>query len=499
MAKKINSKNLFSIAEKVVVKIETENSKVNIYTPHETELLGNSFGSGFFIDDQHIVTNHHVIKSAIQIFINIPYIGKNQYSANLIAYSIENDYAILKINNYTNKFDAFKIGNSDKIRQGRHLFVIGFPLGSINPNIKIVKGMITGWERNMIQHDSNVNPGMSGGAVLDTDLNIIGIHVASLRGIDINSTAYAIPINILDVYNRMKLLTKKNINYPYKIESPSFGFSTQISHPALIEAKLSKNNQNNKLLSRLNGSLNKKGVIINKIYKKLDSKMKVGDILLKIDDYVVDNYNDIRYNKNPYNKITYKDLTDYAKIGSSYKIQFYSTSKNKIIEEKHNYQTIEKYVPNTIKKINYINPKIQYENIGGLIVQELTMDHVKDFINSKHASLISKYIKYNDMQSEKSVLFVSHVYPTTSLYKNKIISIGDIIKKVNSHNINTLSDYRQIILQNKNNYIELQTDSNEIDIININNIIKSEPLLSQQFNYPISKLYLKLKENSKLD
>ena len=203
-------KNIFKQAEKVVVRIECENVQQDINIPFEQKIYGNSFGTGFFISPEYILTNHHVIQKSKKIYINIPYIGKQTFLATIISYSISNDYAILKIINYTNKNKLFKLGDSDKLKEAEKLFVIGFPLGNINPNLKIVSGMMTGWERNKIQHDTTTNPGMSGGVILNSSNEMIGIHIGVITGKNWRNTAYAIPINVVNISRRLNMIKKSN-------------------------------------------------------------------------------------------------------------------------------------------------------------------------------------------------------------------------------------------------------------------------------------------------
>ena len=75
--------NIFKLAEKVVVRIECENVQQDINIPFDQKTFGNSFGSGFFISPEYILTNHHVIQKARKIYINIPDIGKQTFLATI--------------------------------------------------------------------------------------------------------------------------------------------------------------------------------------------------------------------------------------------------------------------------------------------------------------------------------------------------------------------------------------------------------------------------------
>jgi S1-C subfamily serine protease len=465
--------NIYKIAEKNVVRIECENIIQNIMIPYEKKSMGNSFGSGFFIDKKYILTNHHVIEYSNKIFINIPFLGKHNYIAKLTCYSIDNDYAILEILDYNNKSDLFKIGDSNKLGQGEKLKVAGFPLGNINPNLKIVDGVLTGWERNKLQHDTNTNPGMSGGVILNSKNEAVGIHIGVISGKGWTNTAYAIPINIMNLKKRIEL-SKKSKKLPIEIKTPLFGFNTQISHSDLMkaavkDAKYYKDNM---------------GVIVTKVFKDFKTELQPGDIIYKIQGHIIDYFKDINFKCNTSNQITYEYLSDYYDVGDKYDLIYYSRSKNKLLKEEHLFQDKDLHIDKTLKEINYLEDKINYVNFGGFIVLELTLTHLQNFLENKDTELVYKFMKFKNKNSKKTILFVSYIYPTTSIYRNKIIVTGSIIQKVNNIDVYTLDDYKNQIKKSKK-YITYVLDNNKIEVLNIEKTLKNEKILSSQFNFPI--------------
>ena len=205
----MNNTQLLKISNNNIVRIVCDNIIQNIMLPYQKQSNGISYGSGFFITKTHILTNHHVIEHAINIYINIPIFGKKSFIGKLACYSIDHDYAIIEIQNYINNTKLFKLGDSNTIKTGEKIKVGGFPLGNINPNLKIVDGVVSGWERNKIQHDTNTNPGMSGGVILNNKNEAIGIHIGVITGRGWTNTPYAIPINIIKISKKINLLKKK--------------------------------------------------------------------------------------------------------------------------------------------------------------------------------------------------------------------------------------------------------------------------------------------------
>ena len=315
---------LRNLLESNIVRIENEMSKPNIFIPYIESDSGTSYGSGFFISDNYILTNYHVINNSKKLYIYIPIYGKNPFEGEIMCYNIDNDYAIIKVNNYKNKSKLFKVGNSDTLKYGNSIYVAGFPLGSINTNLKLVNGTVTGWERNRIQHNSQTNPGMSGGVILDKNFNIVGIHYMAMVGKNQTNTSFAIPINIIKIKHRLNMLkAKKEKNIT--IKNVHLGFETQKTHSIIIDNII----KNKKLIK------DNIGVLVTEIYDNFITEMKDGDILYKVDDFVIDNYKEI-YNKfNTMNKLEYQYLTHFKDINEKYSITFYSVKHNKLITEKH--------------------------------------------------------------------------------------------------------------------------------------------------------------------
>ena len=136
--------------------------------------------------------------------------------------------------------------------------------------------------------------------------------------------------------------------------------------------------------------------------------MKSGDILFKTYDHTIDNYKDINYKCNLKNKITYEYLSDYSDIGDKYEIIYYSKSKNKLIKESHVFKNYDEYTVASLKEVDYLRDAIQYANIGGIIVCELTTTHIQLFANSKQMELVYKFMKYkNKFMQLHLVLIIS--------------------------------------------------------------------------------------------
>ncbi len=166
-------------------------------------------GSGVIIrNDGYIVTNNHVIDHASKISVTLN--NKKTYEAKLVGTDPSTDIAVLKIEGTNLPFVEF--GNSDEVRVGEWVLAVGNPFNLTSTvtagivsakgrNINILKGNS---DKNIfpiesfIQTDAAVNPGNSGGALVNTQGQLVGINtaIASTTG-SYSGYSFAVPVNIV--------------------------------------------------------------------------------------------------------------------------------------------------------------------------------------------------------------------------------------------------------------------------------------------------------------
>jgi Do/DeqQ family serine protease len=157
-------------------------------------------GSGVLISsDGYIITNNHVIDNATDIEITLN--NKKVYKAKLIGADASNDIALVKIDGES--FDYIPFGNSDNIKVGEWVLAVGNPYNltsTVTAGIVSAKGRDLEGNSNIesfIQTDAAVNPGNSGGALVNTRGELIGINTAisSKTGAFVGYS-FAVPSNI---------------------------------------------------------------------------------------------------------------------------------------------------------------------------------------------------------------------------------------------------------------------------------------------------------------
>ncbi|HXR82307.1 MAG TPA: trypsin-like peptidase domain-containing protein, partial [Saprospiraceae bacterium] len=186
-------------SKQAVVYIEALESSGNFFATHTT---GGSTGSGVIISpDGYIATNHHVIADGNQI--NVLMEDGREFEAKLIGSDPSTDLALLKVENKSLPFLTF--GNSDSLMIGEWVLAIGNPFrlyssvtaGIVSAKARNINILDDGGIENFIQTDAAVNPGNSGGALVNTVGQLIGINTAIMTfSGQYEGFSFAIPSNL---------------------------------------------------------------------------------------------------------------------------------------------------------------------------------------------------------------------------------------------------------------------------------------------------------------
>ncbi|WP_373987838.1 DegQ family serine endoprotease [Duganella sp. BuS-21] len=153
-------------------------------------------GSGFILSaDGYVLTNAHVVDGADEVFVTLT--DKREFKAKVLGADARTDVAVLKIDGAQLPF--LLMGDSDKIRAGEWVIAIGSPFNlenTVTAGIISAKARDTGEYLPLIQSDVAVNPGNSGGPLINMRGEVIGINsqIATLSG-GSNGISFAVPIN----------------------------------------------------------------------------------------------------------------------------------------------------------------------------------------------------------------------------------------------------------------------------------------------------------------
>ncbi|MBC1921577.1 S1C family serine protease [Listeria grayi] len=158
----------------------------------------------------YIVTNNHVVANAEKL--EVTFANGKKASAKLLGTDVWNDLAVLEISG-KNVSKVAEFGNSDSLKVGEPAIAIGSPLGTEFSG-SVTEGIISGlnravpvdtnsdgqedWEADVIQTDAAVNPGNSGGALINIQGQVIGINSMKISMENVEGISFSIPINTVE-------------------------------------------------------------------------------------------------------------------------------------------------------------------------------------------------------------------------------------------------------------------------------------------------------------
>lgn len=247
----------------------------------ERKRLFRGSGSGVIIsNDGYIVTNYHVIEQSENIHVVLN--DKRNFKAKLVGQDPTTDLALLKID--ADNLSVINYGNSNRVKLGEWVLAVGNPYNltsTVTAGIISAKARSIGFNReqmsieSFIQTDAAVNPGNSGGALVNTNGDLIGINTAiQSRTGAYSGYSFAIPVNIVK-----KIV--QDLKEFGKVQRAFIGISIQEINAELVEEKKLKEI---------------KGVYINSITENGAAEsagLKIGDIILSINNINVNSIEEL--------------------------------------------------------------------------------------------------------------------------------------------------------------------------------------------------------------
>ncbi len=172
----------------------------------DRQQTGAGAGSGFVLDEEgHIVTNNHVVAPAERI--TVIFYNRIEVEAEIVGLDADSDLAVVKVDSLPEGVRPLTLGNSDEVREGQWAVAIGNPFGLGG---SITLGVVSGTGRSIpsgatnltipqaVQTDAAINPGSSGGPLLNLQGEVIGVNAQIATGGASQSNTgvgFAIPAN----------------------------------------------------------------------------------------------------------------------------------------------------------------------------------------------------------------------------------------------------------------------------------------------------------------
>ncbi len=162
-------------------------------------------GSGFVYDNRgHIVTNFHVIEGAAEL--HVTFFDETRVPAEVVGVDPSNDLAVIKVDVAPELLRVIPLGDSDHLKVGRFVVAIGNPFGlqqTLTTGVvsslgRVIEGPDGRFIGEIIQTDAAVNPGNSGGPLLDLDGRVVGVNSAIISPSGASAgIGFAIPVGTL--------------------------------------------------------------------------------------------------------------------------------------------------------------------------------------------------------------------------------------------------------------------------------------------------------------
>lgn len=225
-----NTVQVFQQASRGVVHISVRLARESKF---EKVVKESGTGTGFIIDrDGHILTAFHVIENMNQIEVVLS--NGRRLNPRLVGTAPQLDVALLQIQAPADEISPLSLGDSERLQIGQKAIAIGNPLGLHNT---ITVGVVSALRRtagdtplelqdSLIQTDAAINPGSSGGPLLNSAGEVVGINTEIVE--HAQNVGFAIPINFV----RSVIPDLIEMGHPYR---PQIGFSTSEITPSIAK------------------------------------------------------------------------------------------------------------------------------------------------------------------------------------------------------------------------------------------------------------------------
>ncbi|GAB4343520.1 MAG: trypsin-like peptidase domain-containing protein [Flammeovirgaceae bacterium] len=328
-----------------------------------------SSGSGVIISENgYIATNYHVIEEAIKIEVVLE--DKRRFEAKVIGTDPTTDLALLKIEQNELPFVTF--GDSDKLKIGQWVLAIGNPFDLTST---VTAGIVSAKARNInllsardnfsiesfIQTDAAVNPGNSGGALVDLDGRLVGINtaIATMTG-SYSGYSFAVPAGLV------QKVMDDLVNYG-EVQRALMGVSI-----IEVDAKLAEQQDLEKI----------EGVFVTGLAPQGGAKeagIHVGDVIVSVNDMPVNNTSELqeRIARNrPGDKVRVDVKRKDKKIKFIVKLKNKNNTTEIVRQEKEKPTVLNEGLGAKLREISE-NEKIQYKLKHGIKVVEIKEGRLK--------------------------------------------------------------------------------------------------------------------------
>jgi S1-C subfamily serine protease len=464
-------------ARDAVVQIFVTSRDTNWFHPYCMNNTKNGCGTGFLINKEgYIVTCSHVVENALSVFISIASFGQQRFKVDVIGICPERDIALLRLTQESlnvigqefNQIPYLQLGDSDDIRSGEEVLLLGYPLGA--KELKATSGVVSAHLHRFLQHDIASNPGNSGGPVFNKKGMVVG--VLSRGNKEAQGTNFAVPINVLksslsDLYDH-KLL---------KINS-DFGMVWEST---------------NQEIRSYFGNTDVHGCLVcdlDPCKKAYAAGLRIGDIISAVNGYSIDNYCEIIILPGS-SKISFYEYIAMLPLGAE--VNFRVWRKGVALDIS---VTIDLLDDNNISTKYPSYEKIDYEVFAGMVIMPLTVNYIKAC--SKDKPGLARYL--TNLHDNGPRLVIANLISGSNTEHIKTIRWADTINEVNGECVTTLDELRKALQKSLDTgYIVIKTTdetflntNDALTVLSLSDSCKETVELSHLHQYPLSQFVKEL-------
>ena len=284
-----------AIAEKVTPSVVGVKTFGTAYTYWGQRIPNQELGSGsgiIYSKDGYIITNYHVIEDATSVMITLS--DGTEYDARIIGSDSSSDLAVLKVE--AEKLPAADFGDSSALQIGELVVAIGNPLGYENT---VTDGIVSGLNRQLtdyidsatlIQTNATINSGNSGGALVNSRGEVVGINSAKLVASNAEGMGFALSINEVKPIVE-EIISKGHVSRPYLGVSINSQYQVDADTAARYEIPMGIQIAE----VAINGPADRAG-------------LQAGDIIYKVNDTLIQSFDDL------------SEIIDDSKVGDKLRI-----------------------------------------------------------------------------------------------------------------------------------------------------------------------------------
>ena len=284
-----------AIAEKVTQSVVGVKTFGTAYTYWGQRIPNQELGSGsgiIYSKDGYIITNYHVIEDATSVMITLS--DGTEYDARIIGSDSSSDLAVLKVE--AEKLPAADFGDSSALQIGELVVAIGNPLGYENT---VTDGIVSGLNRQLtdyidsatlIQTNATINSGNSGGALVNSRGEVVGINSAKLVASNAEGMGFALSINEVKPIVE-EIISKGHVSRPYL--GVSINSQYQVDADTAERYEIPMGIQIAEVA--INGPADRAG-------------LQAGDIIYKVNDTLIQSFDDL------------SEIIDDSKVGDKLRI-----------------------------------------------------------------------------------------------------------------------------------------------------------------------------------